>query len=114
MEAIKAAVVQAGSALFDTPRTLEKFADLARDAAARGARLAVFPEAFIGGYPKGADFGARVGSRSPEGRDLFRRYFDSAIMRKAGASPVPKPACSRADTGLNPSASQASAPLMLS
>ncbi|WP_246048228.1 hypothetical protein [Hankyongella ginsenosidimutans] len=29
--------------------------------------LAVFPEAFLGGYPKGVDFGARVGSRSPEG-----------------------------------------------
>lgn len=79
MHSITAAVIQAGSALFDTPATLDKFADLAADAAARGARIAVFPEAFIGGYPKGADFGARIGSRSPEGRDLFRRYFDSAI-----------------------------------
>ncbi|GAB4524922.1 MAG: carbon-nitrogen hydrolase family protein [Parvularculaceae bacterium] len=79
MKSINAAVIQAGSKLFDTPATLEKFADLAADAAARGARLAVFPEAFIGGYPKGADFGARIGSRSAEGRELFRRYFDSAI-----------------------------------
>ena len=73
------AVVQAGSLLFDTPATLEKFCDLARDAAAGGAKLIVFPEAFIGGYPKGSHFGAPVGSRSAEGRDLYRRYFDSAI-----------------------------------
>lgn len=75
----EAAVVQAGSALFDTPRTLTKFQDLAADAASRRAKLIVFPEAFIGGYPKGSNFGAPVGSRSAEGRDLFRRYFESAI-----------------------------------
>ncbi|MGE0183264.1 MAG: carbon-nitrogen hydrolase family protein [Parvularculaceae bacterium] len=74
-----AAVVQAGSILFDTQRTLEKFCDLARDAGRRGAKLIVFPEAFIGGYPKGNHFGAPVGSRSAEGRDLFRRYFEAAI-----------------------------------
>lgn len=74
-----AAVVQAGSALFDTPRMLTKFESLSADAAARGARLIVFPEAFIGGYPKGSYFGAPVGSRSAEGRELYRRYFDSAI-----------------------------------
>ncbi|MEX0645050.1 MAG: nitrilase-related carbon-nitrogen hydrolase, partial [Parvularculaceae bacterium] len=74
-----AAVVQAGSLLFDTPRTVEKFADLVATAARDGASLAVFPEAFIGGYPKGHHFGAPVGSRTPEGREWFRRYFDSAI-----------------------------------
>lgn len=46
---------------------------------AGGAALVVFPEAFIGGYPKGLDFGARLGTRSPEGREDFRRYFESAI-----------------------------------
>jgi nitrilase len=39
----------------------------------------VFPEAFLGGYPKGLDFGARLGSRSAEGRVIFRRYYESAI-----------------------------------
>jgi nitrilase len=39
----------------------------------------VFPEAFIAPYPKGLDFGARVGLRTAKGRDDFRRYFDSAI-----------------------------------
>jgi nitrilase len=41
--------------------------------------LAVFPEAFVGGYPKGEDFGARIGSRTEEGRRLFRRYFEGAV-----------------------------------
>jgi predicted amidohydrolase len=58
---VKAAVVQAAPILFDTSRTLEKLADLTHDASAQGADLVVFPEAFIGGYPKGLDFGARLG-----------------------------------------------------
>lgn len=76
---VKVAVVQAGSVLFGTPATLRKLARLAEDAALEGAKLIVFPEAFVGGYPKGVTFGAHVGSRSAEGRDLFRRYYDSAI-----------------------------------
>ena len=76
---VQAAVVQAAPILFDTPRTVAKLVELTRDAAARAANIVVFPEAFVGGYPKGLDFGARLGSRSPEGRDDFRRYFESAI-----------------------------------
>lgn len=74
-----AAVVQAAPALFDTPRTLQKLADLTADAARQRAELIVFPEAFIGGYPKGLDFGVSVGIRTPEGRDQFRRYYESAV-----------------------------------
>ena len=85
---IRAAVVQAGSILYETEQTLAKAETLAAGAEAAGAQLAVFPEAFIGGYPKGEDFGARVGSRTPEGRKLFRRYFESAID-------VPGPATER-------------------
>jgi nitrilase len=72
-------VIQAGSVLFDTPRTLEKLAELAKAARAGGAQVALFPEAFVGGYPKGRDFGVVVGRRSSEGREEFRRYFESAI-----------------------------------
>ncbi len=75
----KAAVVQAGSILYDTAASLRKLADLTADAARQGAELVVFPEAFVGGYPKGLDFGARLGSRSAEGREEFRRYFEGAI-----------------------------------
>ncbi len=85
---IRAAVVQAGSILYETEQTLAKAETLAAGAATAGAQLVVFPEALIGGYPKGCDFGARVGSRTPEGRKLFRRYFEAAID-------VPGPATER-------------------
>lgn len=76
---VNVAVVQAAPVLFDTPRTLQKLADLAADAARKGAALVVFPEAFVGGYPKGLDFGVSLGVRTPGGRDQFRRYFESAV-----------------------------------
>ncbi len=73
------AVVQAAPVAFDIARTLQKVGDLAADAGRRGARLTLFPEAFVSAYPRGLDFGAAVGSRSPEGREQFRIYWDSAI-----------------------------------
>jgi len=79
MPLVRVAVVQAGSLLFDSEATLAKAERLIAEAAGSGAKLLVFPEAFVGGYPKGADFGARVGSRTPEGRKLFRRYFEGAV-----------------------------------
>ncbi len=85
---VRAAVVQSAPVLFDTLRTLDKLADLTADAARRGAELVVFPEAFVGGYPKGHDFGVSLGLRTPEGRDDFRRLFENAID-------VPGPATER-------------------
>ncbi|MBS3746396.1 MAG: carbon-nitrogen hydrolase family protein [Wenzhouxiangellaceae bacterium] len=76
---VKVAVVQTGSRLFDLDRTLDRFEQRALDAARKDAELAVFPEAFVGGYPKGLDFGARVGQRSDEGREWFARYFRQSI-----------------------------------
>jgi nitrilase len=79
LKSVRVAVIQAAPAVFEVERTLAKLRDLTADASRRGARLAVFPEAFVSAYPKGLDFGARMGSRSPEGREGFRRYFDSSI-----------------------------------
>jgi nitrilase len=84
----RAAVVQAASVVFDRERTLAKLEDLAADAARAGADLAVFPEAFVGGYPRGLTFGTVVGERTAEGRDHFRRYWASAVD-------VPGPAVDR-------------------
>jgi nitrilase len=50
------------------------------DAASQGARLIVLPEAVLGGYPRGAGFGATVGARTVPGRELFGRYFASAVQ----------------------------------
>ena len=79
MNHLRAAVVQAAPVAFDRDRSLEKVRTLAVEAASAGARLIVFPEAFIPGYPRGVDFGTRVGSRTPEGRDLFRRYWEAGV-----------------------------------
>ena len=76
---IKAAVVQAGSILFDTSTTLDKFDQRTAEAACEGAQLIVFPEAFIGGYPKGLNYGLVVGARDPVGREEFRIYLEAAI-----------------------------------
>ena len=75
----KAAVVQAASAPFDPQASADKAASLIREAAQAGASLVVFPEVFIGGYPKGAAFGAPVGMRKPQGRDDYLRYYRSAV-----------------------------------
>jgi len=79
MGTLKVAVVQAAPVAFDREATLGRVHELTASAAGEGARLVVFPEAFVSAYPKGLDFGARIGMRSPEGREDFRRYFDSAV-----------------------------------
>lgn len=73
------AVVQAASVAFDRDRTLQKADALAGDAARQGAKLVLFPEAFVSAYPKGLDFGAVVGSRTEEGRRDFQRYWESSV-----------------------------------
>ena len=75
----KAAVVQAAPVVFDRDATVERVRKLTAEAASQDAKLVVFPEAFVSAYPKGLDFGARVGGRTAEGRAMFRRYFESAV-----------------------------------
>ena len=70
MSVVRAAVVQAASGrLRAASRRSSGSRRWPREAAADGAQLVVFPEAFVGGYPKGVDFGARVGQRTAEGRE---------------------------------------------
>jgi len=76
---VKVAVVQAASVVFDRDATLEKAAGLIREAGALGAQLVLFPEAFVPAYPRGLGFGMVVGSRSPEGRNLWHRYWENAV-----------------------------------
>jgi nitrilase len=76
---LRAAVVQAASVLFDRDASIDKACRLTAEAAAQGARLVLFPEAFIPAYPRGLRFGTAVGGRTPAGRRLFQRYFDQAV-----------------------------------
>jgi nitrilase len=79
MTAFKVAVVQMASSPNDAATTAQNAAARLREAAGQGAQLVVFPEALIGGYPKGASFGAPIGMRKPEGREAFARYHAAAI-----------------------------------
>lgn len=54
---VRVAVVQAGSVPFDTGACIDKAVKLTADAAATGARVVLFPEAFVAGYPKGLSYG---------------------------------------------------------
>jgi nitrilase len=88
MGSFKAAVVQAAAVGFDLDAGLDKAARLAGQAREGGAELAVFPEAFLPGYPRGITFGTVVGDRTVEGRDQFRRYWEASVD-------VPRPAVDR-------------------
>ncbi|HJT57564.1 MAG TPA: nitrilase-related carbon-nitrogen hydrolase [Ktedonobacteraceae bacterium] len=79
LQTVRAAVVQAAPVAFDRERTLEKVYRLTAEAAGQGAQLVVFPEAFVSAYPRGLTFGAVVGNRTPEGREQYRCYWDSAV-----------------------------------
>ncbi len=79
MTQVTAAVVQDASVPFDAEATAARAAARIAEAAERGARLIVFPEAFVGTYPKGSNFEIAVGMRTAAGRDAFRRYSDGAI-----------------------------------
>jgi len=85
---VRVAVVQAGSVPWDTAASLARLDDWAGEAAAAGAELVVFPEAFIGGYPKGLDFGVTVGRRTEAGRRLFARYAAGAVEDAAALGAV--------------------------
>jgi nitrilase len=76
---VRVAVVQAAPVLFDRDATVDKACQLVADAAAQGAQLILFPEAFIPAYPRGLGFGTVVGSRSPAGRRTWERYWANAV-----------------------------------
>ena len=79
MHVVKTAVIQAAPILFDRDATVEKACRLTAEVSAQGAQLILFPEAFVPAYPRGLSFGTVVGSRSPEGRLTWERYWDNAV-----------------------------------
>ena len=79
----KIAVIQESPVLLDRDKTIKRARQLIEDAASAGASLAVFPEAYISGYPAwiwrlrpGGDWGAS--------EELHTRLLDSAVDIDAG------------------------------
>jgi nitrilase len=75
-----AAVVQAAPVILDRERTLGRLEVLAAEAAARGARLVVFPEAFVPAYLASPVFGPVFGGFfDPHAGAAFKRLAANAI-----------------------------------
>lgn len=62
-----------------TPSTLSLLRTYTQRAAAKSISILLFPEAFLGGYPRTCNFGAAIGSRTAEGRDQYLNYVKSCV-----------------------------------
>lgn len=76
---VRVAVIQAAPVIMNLENTVKKAVALTHEAGRKGARIVVFPEAFIPAYPRGLTFGTNVGSRSTSGRQDFARYWRNSV-----------------------------------
>jgi nitrilase len=79
MTKVTVAALQIGSDPRGKAATLDAVLAFEQRIADSGAALVVMPEALLGGYPKGSDFGTRLGYRMPEGREAFAAYHANAV-----------------------------------
>ena len=85
---VKVACVQAEPVILDRDATLDRLGSIAREVASQGARLAVFPEAFVPAYPSSAWARALAGWSDSRAKAAF-----ALLAREAVA--VPGPAADR-------------------
>jgi nitrilase len=78
-ERVTVACVQAEPVIFDRDATVGKLAGLAAEIAKQGARLAVFPEAFIPAYPSSSWAKALAGWADDGAREAFALLAREAV-----------------------------------
>jgi nitrilase len=83
---IRVGVVQAAPVLLDREATVEKTCRLVDDAAGQGARLVLFPEAFIPAYLWGLRLGTVIGGRTAAGRSTWARYWANSVEVPSAAT----------------------------
>ena len=76
---VTVACVQAEPVIFDRDATIEKLAGLAAEVAQKGARLAVFPEAFIPAYPSSSWTKALAGWSDDGAKEAFALLAREAL-----------------------------------
>jgi nitrilase len=76
-ETVRVACVQAEPVIFDRDATIAKLAELAREAAEGGARLALLPETFVPAYP--SNRWARELAHGSEGAALWARLAAQSV-----------------------------------
>ena len=77
---VRVAVVQASPIIMERELTADKVVALTYQAADKGSKIVLFPEAFIPAYPRGLNFGTAVGARSQAGREDFASYWKNSVV----------------------------------
>jgi hypothetical protein len=62
-----------------TADTLNQLEAKVKEAASAGVDLILFPEAYFGGYPRGATFGVTSGGHDPRGYEQYLKYYPGAV-----------------------------------
>jgi len=88
----KIAVIQRPPVLLDLPATLERAVQSIRDAAQAGARLVVFPEAYLPGYPTWA-WRLQPGGDMGASKEVHARLRENSVDVSAGGL---RPVCAAA------------------
>ncbi len=85
-ESVKVACVQVEPVIFDRAATIERLAERTAEAAAQGAKLVVFPEAFVPAYPSSVWAKALAGWADPQAKAAFALLARESVEIPGDAS----------------------------